>query len=53
MSEIPNKADTAAAHREAYLARVRAGEMTPEQYLREICGVPEAKLVEMMAKLEI
>lgn len=47
----PDKTEAARSFRERHLQMVREGQMTAEQYLREICAVPDNKLETMKAHL--
>lgn len=42
-----NKAEVARAHRDRFLQKVRAGEMSVDEFLLKICGVPAHRLQEM------
>lgn len=42
-----NKADVARAHRDRFLQKVRQGEMSAEEFLLKICGVPSHRVQEM------
>jgi hypothetical protein len=44
-----DKAEIARGHRERFLRKVREGEMTAEEFLLKICGVPAHRLQEMRA----
>lgn len=44
-----NKAEIARDHRERFLQKVREGEMTADEFLLKICGVPAHRLQEMRA----
>jgi hypothetical protein len=44
-----NKAEIARGHRERFLQKVREGEMTADEFLLKICGVPAHRLQEMRA----
>jgi hypothetical protein len=42
-----DKAEIARGHRERFLEKVREGEMTADEFLLKICGVPVHRLQEM------
>jgi hypothetical protein len=44
-----DKTEIARGHRERFLRKVREGEMTAEEFLLKICGVPAHRLQEMRA----
>jgi hypothetical protein len=51
--ELPkiNKAEIARVHRDRFLQKVRQGEMSADEFLLKICGVPAHRLQEMHALL--
>lgn len=48
-----NKAEIARAHRDHFLQKVHRGEMTAEDFLLKICGVPANRLQEMRALVNL
>lgn len=48
-----NKAEIARTHRDHFLQKVRSGEMSVDDFLLKICGVPAHRLHEMRALIPV